>query len=374
MRNWILPEYIDDILPPEAEKIERLRGLLLELFARHGYLQVIPPLLEFTESLLTGTGHDLDLVTFKLVDQLSGRLMGLRADITPQVARIDSHLMRRKGVTRLCYAGSIVRTIPTGLSGARELQQIGAELYGHSGLEADIEILSLMLEALGAAHVADIRLDLGHVGVFRTLIKLARVASELEAEIFNAVKAKDEAEIRALTGDLAAADRAALMRLPTLYGGVEILDCAARDLPDDPVIAQALSELRALAHGIDAVAVDLSELRGYQYHSGVVFAAFGGGRALAYGGRYDEVGRAFGNARPATGFSMDLRELARASPLVSSSRMILAPHSNDPALQKKIAELRHSGERVAVALPGHSQTDCDRALVLRDGVWQVEER
>jgi ATP phosphoribosyltransferase regulatory subunit len=376
MRNWVLPEYIEDILPPEAEKIERLRGLLLELFARHGYSQVIPPLLEFTESLLTGTGHDLDLVTFKLVDQLSGRLMGLRADITPQAARIDAHLLRHPGVTRLCYAGSTVRTVPAGLSGAREMQQIGAELYGHAGLEADIEVRSLMLDALRAAKVEDVRLDLGHVGVFRSLLKHARAPQELVPEIFNAVQSKDETEIQSLTRGLDAAARKALMLLPTLYGGLEILDRAARDLPDDPAIALALSELRTLARGVDAVAVDLSELRGYQYHSGVVFAAFGGGRALAYGGRYDEVGKAFGNARPATGFTIDLRELARASPLAPDPRKILAPHSEDAALKNKIAELRNSGERVVMALPGHDfpRTDCDRVLVLRDGTWQVEVR
>lgn len=372
MRNWMLPEYIEDILPPEAEKIERLRGALLELFARHGYEQVIPPLLEFTESLLTGTGHDLDLVTFKLVDQLSGRLLGLRADITPQVARIDSHLLRRSGVTRLCYAGSIVRTVPAGLSGAREMQQTGAELYGHSGLEADIEVRSLMLDALSAAKVTDIRLDLGHVAVFRNLLKRARVPPELEPDIFTAVQSKDETEIESLTSGLDSAARDALMRLPSLYGGRDILDRAARELPDDPGIAQALAELRTLAEGVDAVAVDLSELRGYQYHSGVVFAAYGDGRALAYGGRYDEVGKAFGNARPATGFTIDLRELARASPLASRSRKILAP----PDAASKIAELRESGERVVVALPGQktSDADCDCELVLRDGEWQVEER
>lgn len=374
MRNWILPEYIEDILPPEAEKIERLRGALLGLFASHGYEQVAPPLIEFTESLLTGTGHDLDLATFKLVDQLSGRMMGLRADITPQVARIDAHLLRRSRVTRLCYAGSVVRTIPAGVSGAREMQQIGAEVYGHGGLEADIEVVKLMLDALRAAKVPDIRLDLGHVKVFRALIKRARVAAEMEAELFAAVKARDESEISLLTRDLPAADRKAIITLPTLYGGIEVLDRAASELPHDAEITKALADLRRLTGCGDAISVDLAELRGYQYHNGVVFSAFGGERALGYGGRYDEVGKAFGNARPATGFTIDLRELARASPIERSSRLILAPHSDDPALKKKIAELRQSGQRVITAMPGDEQSDCVSALVPRDGEWRVEPR
>ncbi|MGH8729837.1 MAG: ATP phosphoribosyltransferase regulatory subunit [Burkholderiales bacterium] len=374
MRTWILPEHIEDILPPEAEKIERLRSALLGLFASHGYEQVIPPLIEFTESLLTGTGHDLDLATFKLVDQLSGRMMGLRADITPQVARIDAHLLRRSRMTRLCYAGSVVRTIPAGVSGTREMQQIGAEVYGHPGLEADMEVVKLMLDALRMTKVPDIRLDLGHVKVFRALIKRARVAPELEAEVFAAVKAKDETEISLLTRDLPAADRKGMITLPTLYGGIDVLDRAASELPDDPEIARALADLRRLAECGDAISVDLAELRGYQYHNGVVFSAFGGDRALGYGGRYDDVGKAFGNARPATGFTIDLRELARVAPSEGRSRLILAPYAQDRALKIKIAELRQSGERVITAMPGEEQSDCDSALVLRDGEWRVEPR
>lgn len=370
--TWMLPEYIEDILPPEAEKMERVRRALLELFSRHGYEQVIPPLIEYTESLLTGTGHDLDLVTFKLVDQLSGRMMGLRADITPQVARIDAHLIRSPGVTRLCYAGTTVRAVPAGLSGAREFQQIGAELFGHAGIEADIEVRALLVQALKTAQVNDIRLDLGHAGIFRSLLK--RLPREIEPELFTAVQAKDEAEIAALTRGLDASCRAALVRLPTLYGGVEILDRAERELPGNPAIARAISDLRAIALGVDSLTVDLAELRGYQYHSGVVFAVYGGGRALARGGRYDEVGKAFGNARPATGFTIDLRELARASPLDVHAKTIHAPHSSDAKLQQKIAELRESGARVVVDLSGDKPSGARLQLVQRGGAWQVEEQ
>jgi ATP phosphoribosyltransferase regulatory subunit len=373
MRNWVLPEYIEDILPPEAEKLERLRGALLDLFARHCYEQVVPPLIEYTESLLTGTGHDLDLVTFKLVDQLSGRMMGLRADITPQVARIDAHLLRRSGVTRLCYAGTTVRTVPSGLSRAREMQQVGAELYGYSGIEADIEVRALLLEAFATARVKEVRLDLGHVGVFRNLIALAKVPDALQTELFAAMQAKDEAGIGSLTRDIAKAHREALLRLPTLYGGPEILDRAARELPKSEAISNALSDLRAIAHGIERVSIDLAELRGYQYHSGVVFAAYAEGRALAHGGRYDEVGKAFGNARPATGFTVDLRELARVSPLEAGARTIRVPHSEDSTLQRKIDELRASGERVVVALPGNDLPAAKFQLVKRGANWEVEE-
>ncbi|MCW5592080.1 MAG: ATP phosphoribosyltransferase regulatory subunit, partial [Burkholderiales bacterium] len=309
MHNWLLPEYIEDILPAEAARIERLRRDILDLFARHGYRLVMPPLLEYTESLLTGTGHDLDLRTFKLVDQISGRMLGLRADITPQVARIDAHLLNRKGVTRLCYAGSVLHTLPSGMNRTREPLQIGAEIYGHRGIESDVEIQCLMMGALGTARIAGIYLDIGHVGIFRALIRRARVPQARESDLFRAMQAKDVPALRTLTRKLDRRTREALVLLPELYGGAEMLSVAGRKLPDYPEIRAALRSLRALSGQLRNAArirsFDLAELRGYHYHSGVVFAAYADGcaNALALGGRYDEVGRAFGRARPATGFS-----------------------------------------------------------------------
>ena len=319
MRAWLLPEYIEDILPAEAGRIERLRRAILDLFAVHGYELVMPPLLEYVESLLTGTGHDLDLQTFKLVDQLSGRTLGLRADITPQVARIDAHLLNRTGVTRLCYAGNVVHTLPNGTNRTREPLQIGAELYGHAGIESDVEIQRLMMRALELGGLKDAYLDIGHVAIFRSLVKRAGIEGELEAELFRAMQGKDLPQLRSLTAKLPRATREAFVALPELYGGSEVLAEAARRLPAAPDIRRALRDLKALSDALTDVArircFDLAELRGYHYHSGVVFAAYAEGEAyaLALGGRYDEVGKAFGRARPATGVSIDLRSLAAAA-------------------------------------------------------------
>ena len=382
MRKWLLPEYIEDILPDEARRIELLRRALLDLFEVHGYQLVQPPLLEYIDSLLTGTGHDLDLRTFKLVDQLSGRTLGVRADITPQVARIDAHLLNRKGVSRLCYAGSVLHTLPAGLNRTREPLQAGAEIYGHAGVEADIEVQRLMLAALRLAGIARPQLDIGHVGVFRALVRRARINAETEAALFRAVQLKDASALRALVRGLNAGIRAAFEQLPGLTGAVEVLRAAQRILPDDPEIRKALTQLRAIggvmaADGVD-VRFDLGELRGYHYHSGVVFAAYveGSPNALALGGRYDEIGRAFGRARPATGFSLDLREFAAVAPGEKLQRGVLAPYlPRDAALQKRIAALRRAGTVVVVALPGHGTTraesDCDRKLVRRARKWQV---
>ncbi|MDA8110220.1 MAG: ATP phosphoribosyltransferase regulatory subunit, partial [Betaproteobacteria bacterium] len=311
--RWLLPENIEDILPGEAARIEALRRRVLDLFASWGYELVRPPLLEYLESLLTGTGHDLDLRTFKLVDQVSGRMMGVRADITPQVARIDAHLLNRQGVTRLCYCGSVLHTRPASLAATREPIQIGAEIYGHAGTESDLEIQRLLGRALQAAGVQGARVDIGHVAVFRSLARAARVVPELEAELFAALQAKDVPSLRELARGLEAATREALLLLPELYGGAEVLDTAERRLPKVPGLARALATLRKLAAARALpVSFDLAELRGYHYHSGVVFDAYCEGVAgpLARGGRYDEVGKAFGRPRPATGFSIDLRALA----------------------------------------------------------------
>ena len=314
--KWVLPEYIEDILPAEAMKLEILRRKVLDLFFARQYELVMPPLLEYTDSLLTGTGHDLELRTFKVVDQLSGRMMGLRADITPQVARIDAHLLNREGVTRLCYCGSVLHTRPAGPSATREPIQIGAELYGEAGVEADLEILQLLCQALELAGVRSARVDIGHVAVFRALAQSARIAPEGEAELFEALQKKDVPGLRILTKAMDSRTREALLLLPELYGGSEVLDLAQSKLPELPELTRALGTLRRLAQACRIPAgFDLAELRGYHYHSGVVFDAYCDGVAgpVARGGRYDEVGKAFGRARPATGFSIDLRSLAGAA-------------------------------------------------------------
>ena len=315
MRTWVLPEYIEDILPLEAARLERLRRDLLDLFHAQGYELVMPPLLEYVESLLTGTGHDLDLRTFKLVDQLSGRMMGLRADITPQVARIDAHLLNRKGVTRLCYCGSVLHALPASPGATRELIQIGAEVYGQADIAGDLEIQALLTRALAAAGVRGARMDLGHVAVFRSLVQSAGVGAALEGELFEALQKKDSPALKRLARPLDAKTRAALALLPELYGGPEVLALAEKKLPRIPELSRALATLRALAKACPVpVSIDLAELRGYHYHSGVVFDAYCEGvtGAIARGGRYDEVGRAFGRPRPATGFSINLRSLAGA--------------------------------------------------------------
>jgi len=315
--RWLLPEHIDDILPGEAMRIELLRRKILDLFFASRYELVIPPLIEFTDSLLTGTGHDLDLRTFKLVDQLSGKMMGVRADITPQVARIDAHLLNRKGVTRLCYAGSVLHARPATPAASREPIQIGAELFGERGVAGDLEIQGLLCRALAAAGVTGARMDVGHVAVFRALVQDARVGHELEVELFEALQKKDVPSLKSLTRRLNAKTRAALLLLPELYGDASVLSIADKKLPDIKDIKDALATLRALARASTIpLSFDLAELRGYHYHSGVVFDAYCDRVAgpVARGGRYDEVGKAFGRPRAATGFSIELRDLAAAMP------------------------------------------------------------
>lgn len=316
MTAWLLPENVEDVLPPEAWRMEDMRRALLDLFRGRGYQLVIPPLMEYVESLLTGVGADLDLKTFKLVDQLSGRLMGVRADITPQVARIDAHLLAANAVNRLCYAGSVLHTQADGFHRSREPIQIGAELYGEAGIAADLEILRLMLDGLSACSVSAVQLDIGHVGVYRALAQEAGLAGEVEHELFNALQAKDASAVAVLTAGLAPALRDAFAALPQLYGDRGVLAEARARLPQLSAVADALDTLAAIDAGLAGVetAYDLAELRGYGYHSGVVFAVYTAGRsqAIAQGGRYDEVGKVFGRARPATGFSLDLRELAVA--------------------------------------------------------------
>jgi ATP phosphoribosyltransferase regulatory subunit len=382
MPNWLLPEYIQDMLPDEAWRVEQMRAQLIELLRKSGYQLVAPPLLEYAESLLINDSHDMDLRTFKLVDQLSGRTLALRADITPQVARIDAHLLNRQGVTRLCYAGSVLHTQPAGLTRTRELLQIGAELYGHGGLESDLEIQQLMLQSLSLLGIKDVHLDLGHVAVFRALVQHAKLDKELEGKLFAALQSKDSAVLQVLTQPLDIILRNALLVLPSLYGDCTGVLARARDLlPDYAEIHAALDALQTAATQLQplvaSVGIDLADLRGYHYHSGMVFAAYHAGShdAIALGGRYDDLGKSFGRARPATGFSMDLRQLYHLLPEQTVKPGVCAPHLDDPALREKIAQLRASGESVVVDLLGDAalrgELQCDRELVLREGKWQV---
>ena len=378
--RWLLPEAIEDLLPAEAAHVERLRRRLLDEYLHHGYELVAPPLLEYVESLLTGSGRDMDLRTFKLVDQLSGRTVGVRADITPQVARIDAHLLNRKGVARLCYCGSALHTVPAGLLASREPLQIGAELYGHGGLEADIEIVRLLARSLGLCAVPAIRIDLGHVAIFRALAAAAQLSSDSEQAVFAALQAKDVPALRELLSAAVGPARAGLLALPELYGGRSVLERAASLLPTLPEITLALSELQRCADALAGLPLsfDLADLRGYHYHSGVVFAAYAAGSpgAVALGGRYDKVGQAYGRGRAATGFSMDLREVARLAPPVAPRGAILAPWPEDDALHAETERLRAGGETVVAALPGHEgtwhETGCDRILVRRGEEWIIE--
>lgn len=379
-RRWLLPEAIEDMPPAEARRVETLRRRLLDEFERHGYELVIPPLLEYVESLLTGSGGDLDLRTFKLVDQVSGRTMGIRADITPQVARIDAHLLNRSGVSRLCYCGSVLHALPSGLLASREPLQIGAELYGHGGLEADMEVIRLLARAFDVCAMPAARYDIGHLGIFRALARRAELDPAVGREVFAALQAKDVPSLQDLLAGVPEPARSGLRALPELYGGRGVLAEARHMLPGWDEIAKPLAELERLAEALAdlPVSFDLADLRGYDYHSGVVFAAYCDGHpgAIALGGRYDKVGKSFGRGRPATGFSMDLREVAWLSPAVPPRAAVLAPWPEDEALHAAIEDLRARGEVVVAELPGHagtwSETGCDRRLVQQDGQWIIE--
>ena len=318
MRKWLLPESIEDVLPDEAARLEALRRTLLDHFAAHGYRLVAPPLVEHLDSLLTGSGRDLELQTFKVVDPMSGRLVGVRADITPQVARIDAHVLNEPGVTRLCYAGSVLRTTTSMPGESREVLQVGAELFGEPGIGGDRDVVALLLSSLAAVGVSGLHLDLGHVGVYRALINGAGIASHNDdSELFAAIGSKDVPAVREIVAKLPVAWRNGIAALPTMYGPAqEVLAEARAVLPDTPAIANALGALAALAdsaaRNVEALHIDLADLRGYHYHNGAIFSVFTAGVATAIGngGRYDGIGKAFGRARPATGFTLDLRQLA----------------------------------------------------------------
>jgi ATP phosphoribosyltransferase regulatory subunit len=387
--RWQLPDGIEEILPDEARRLERLRRDALDLFAAWGYELVMPPLMEYIDSLLTGVGRELDLQTFKLIDQMTGRLLGIRADMTPQAARIDAHYLKRSVPVRLCYVGSVLRTRPDEFGGTREPLQLGAELYGHRGPESDAEILRLMLATLDTAGIADTHVDLGHVGVFRALAAYAGLVAEQEAEVFEALQRKARSEVAALltAAEIASPSREWLLALLDLNGGPEVMDEARRLYQSAPdAVLDAIDELGAVAAPLRDVPrapklnFDLAELSGYHYYTGVVFSAFvpGQGRAVAKGGRYDGIGRAFGRSRAATGFGADLRQLLRLgnradNPLTG----ILAPAAADRELDAEIARLRGQGERVVVQLPGDAtgaaDLGCDRRLVRKDKRWVAEK-
>lgn len=377
---WDLPDFIQDALPDEAARLEELRRRLLDAFRARGYRLVIPPLIEYLDALTVGAGLDLGLCTYQLVDQLSGRTLGIRADMTPQVTRIDSHQLNREGVSRLCYCGSVLHTRPSSLTATREPLQLGAEIYGHAGLEADIEALRMLAEALRLADVPSARFEISHVGLFHALADSAGLGDATCEQAFGLLQSKDVPGLESLLADVEnRVAREALLALPELYGGAEILEAAEARLPRMPSVRAALDELRRLGDTLADLPIgfDLADLRGYHYHSGLMFAAYGGGAhaALAKGGRYDYVAEHFSRARAATGFSLDLRELARCSPLAALEGLILAPLEKEAALQDKIAQLRGAGEAVIDALPGHEgtwkQAGCDRQLAKRDGRWTV---
>ncbi len=380
MSAWVLPDHIADVLPSEARHIEELRRLYLDAARGYGYELVMPPLLEYLESLLSGTGRALDLQTFKLVDQLSGRTLGLRADTTPQVARIDAHLLNRAGVTRLCYCGPVLHTRPDRPFATREPLQFGAEIYGHAGIEADLEVLHLALDSLKAVAIPHFTVDLSDARIVPALLEGVTLAPQARDGLHSALAAKDASGVQALTQDLPANVRAAFIALVGLYGDAAVLAQAEKAFAAWPVVMQALDELRQIAaqlHGIN-ITFDLADLRGYAYYSGVRFAIFvpGASDALVRGGRYDEVGAVFGRKRPAVGFSLDLKELVCVVPERPLKAAIRAPWGTAQGLREAIASLRAKGETVVCIMPGHEsevdEFDCDRELIEVTGQWTVQ--
>lgn len=387
--RWLLPEGIEELLPPQAARLEQLRRALLDLFDRWGYELVIPSLVEYLDSLLTGTGNDLELQTFKFTDQLNGRMMGVRADMTPQVARMDAHrLTGREGPVRLCYQGVVLHTRGDGLGGARSFSQIGAELYGHSGVESDAEMVCLMMETLALAELGPVSVDLGHVGIFRALSKAAGLDAQQEGLLFDALQRKAVPEIQTLLADMSVdtATRQALEDLVWLNGDDDVLTKARKSLTGNAAALQAVDEMEQVAERVARqypdlqLHFDLAELRGFHYHTGLVFAAYqpGQGQAVAQGGRYDDIGKVFGRARPATGFSADLKTLiALSNAQAVKSDGVFAPAGDDPSLQAKIRELRANGTRVVKELSGQSggaaAAGCSQVLVMQDGQWVVAD-
>ncbi len=380
--RWMLPDGVEELLPAQAEQVEGLRRSLLDLFQRWGYELIMPPVIEFTESLLVGLGSDIDLLTFRVTDQLTGRLMGLRADITPQAARIDAHSLNREGPVRLCYAGSVLHTRPKKPLGSRCPIQLGAEIYGDNSAASDLEIICLMLETLRTAGVKGLTLDVGHVAIYKAVVAAAGLDAEQEKAYFDIIQRKASAELDAFLGELSLSERVRtqLLALKELHGGAEVLAEGKALFADIPEALEAIDYLISLG---EALAVrmpdlkfyyDLAELRGFHYHTGLVFSALVSehGQALAEGGRYDDIGEVFGRARPATGFSVDLKSLLRLLPAAPAATGIFVSFDNVDGQWQKIQALRDAGERVVCGLPGQAGDDsCDRVLSLQDGDWQV---
>ena len=386
MNRWLLPEDIADVLPAQARKVETLRRAILDLYQTYGYELVAPPILEFLDSLLTGTGSDLNLQTFKLVDQMSGRTLGLRADITPQVARIDAHLLNRAGVTRLCYAGSVAHArTPVG-SSAREDLQLGAEIYGCATWEADFEAITLLLKTLSIAGLNKVYLDLSHAGILSGILADQKLDKETIETVYGLLQTKDRPGLSKWAACLPAKTTEALMALTELNGPcAEVLAKAKKVLPKHAAIDQALADLERLVAAVSSssgleLSIDLADLRGYQYHSGVMFAVYVEKlpQPIARGGRYDHVGQAFGRSRPATGFSLDLLTLSSLSPLKVRKLAIAAPWLEDVSLSKAIAALRDSGEVVIQVMAGEkveaAEYECDRELVKQGNSWEVKKK
>jgi len=381
---WLLPEHIADVLPVQARRLEGLRRALVDRAQAYGYELVVPPMLEHLDSLLSGTGRELDLRTFKLVDQLSGRSLGLRADTTIQAARIDAHLLNRQGVTRLCYCGPVLHTQPSGPYASREPLQFGAEVFGHAGLEADLEVMELAVDCLAQASVAEPVIDLADARVLRGVLAGVPLDAQALGELVDLLSKKDAAGLAARAGSLPEPARAGLAALVELYGAADVLPAARERLPARPLVQSALDELEWLAGHLATsrpglrIGFDLSDMSGYAYYSGPRFAAFGATApgALARGGRYDEVGAAFGRNRPAAGFSLDLKQLAEQAGGGRGRAAVRAPWGEDPALRKAVRALRDAGETVVSTLPGHTVEaagfDCDRELVRVDGRWAVQ--
>lgn len=380
MSAWVLPDHIADVLPSEARHIEELRRVLLDMACCYGYELVMPPLLEHLESLLTGAGEALDLQTFKLVDQLSGRMMGLRADSTPQVARIDAHLLNRQGVTRLCYCGPVLHTRPAGPHATREPLQFGAEIYGHGGLEADLETLELALDCLKVAKVQAPSVDMADARIVDALLDGVALGGDLLVQVHASLAAKDGSELSILSKNFPPSSRQGLLALVQLYGDEKVLVEAERILPPLPAVREALSNLKWLAGHLEGTRVtfDLADLRGYAYYTGARFAIYaqGANDALVRGGRYDAVGAVFGRNRPATGFSLDVKALVGALAARPLRAAIRAPWREAADLRAAIVALRAQGETVVCALPGHeSEVDefhCDRELRQVAGQWVVQ--
>ena len=380
MSAWVLPDHIADVLPSEARHIEELRRLYLDTARGYGYELVMPPMLEYLDSLLSGTGRSLNLKTFKLVDQLSGRTLGLRADTTPQVARIDAHLLNRAGVTRLCYCGPVLHTLSDKPFATREPLQFGAEIYGHAGLEADLEVLQLALDSLQAVSLTDVSVDLSDARIVPALLHGVNLSADERDALHHALAAKDASGVRDLTRNLPAKVRDALVTLVQLYGDASVLQQAEKAFAAWPEVIAAVQALRHMASALHNVRVtfDLADLRGYGYYSGLRFAIYvpGANDALVRGGRYDEVGAVFGRKRPAAGFSLDLKELVGVVPEVSLKAAIRAPWGSAKGLREAIAALRARGETVVCVMPGHEsevdEFDCDRELVDVSGQWVVK--